>query len=110
MMKAELVADMKGSLLQIPNIVGESWVLLIICDANLGVPGPAFHDSLTCTYAGIAILVTVVQLSRDEIQHKKNPAKAGFFSDFGRDNFGRTLHCLVYPPNLSARVESMTKV
>mgnify|MGYP003963892883 CR=1 FL=1 len=42
MMKAELVADMKGSLLQIPNIVGESWVLLIICDANLGAPRSCF--------------------------------------------------------------------
>ena len=59
---------------------------------------------------GIALLVTVVQLSRDEIQNKKNPAEAGFLSDFGRDNFGRTFHCLVYPPNLSARVESMTRV
>jgi hypothetical protein len=37
MMKLKSFADMNGSLLQILNIVGESWILLIICDANLGV-------------------------------------------------------------------------
>ena len=42
MMKPESFADMKGSLLQILNIVGESWVLLIICDANLGVTRSCF--------------------------------------------------------------------
>lgn len=42
MMKPESFADMKGSVLQILNIVRENWVLLIICDANLGVPGSCF--------------------------------------------------------------------
>tara|TARA_B110000438_G_scaffold119778_1_gene116875 strand:+ start:403 stop:549 length:147 start_codon:yes stop_codon:yes gene_type:complete len=42
MMKPESFADMKGSVLQILNIVRESWVLLIICDVNLGVPGSYF--------------------------------------------------------------------
>ena len=60
--------------------------------------------------AGIAVLVTAIKLLGMKLRTKKNPAEAGFLSDFGRDNFGRTFHCLVYPPNLSARVESMTRV
>ena len=111
MMKLKSFADMNGSLLQILNIVGESWILLIICDANLGVtPRYCFPRLIDLYLARNCNTSQGCSTFRDEIQNKKNPAKAGFLSDFGRDNFGRTLHCLVYPPNLSARVESMTKV
>jgi DNA-binding HxlR family transcriptional regulator len=42
MMKLKSFTDMNGSLLQILNIVGEIWILLIICDANLGVTRSCF--------------------------------------------------------------------
>ena len=42
MMKLKSFADMNGSLLQILNIVGEIWILLIIRDANLGVTRSCF--------------------------------------------------------------------
>ena len=42
MMKLKSFADMNGSLLQILNIVAEIWILLIICDPNLGVTRSCF--------------------------------------------------------------------
>ncbi len=42
MMKLKSFTAMNGSLLQILNIVGESLILMIICDANLGVTWSCF--------------------------------------------------------------------